>query len=281
MARVRPNRIAIRDGVGARLIELGFRRKSERLYEKDEGDLYFWVRFVISDDDSFVDRAGVVSREMERMVAATGEELHQYGVTEPAPGHISISAYDYWAGQDALAEAEFRNSRWWLNLLGPCKSLVPWDRMWAKRSAFKSSRFAGGGRWRVSGSPSGCAAVSLEKWRESVEPWLDEVRDPDGFARCFMYGLMAGEYGVLRAIAWARAGDMNKAKALLLRVHDRRRWTHADAIEKFRKGPRSAWFFKTEAEQTKAAENSVKMALAESAQAERVAAHLGISLRGP
>ena len=38
-------RTAIREGIGSRLIELGFRRKSERFYEKDEGDLYFWVRF--------------------------------------------------------------------------------------------------------------------------------------------------------------------------------------------------------------------------------------------
>lgn len=40
-----PLRIAIRSGIGARALELGFKRKSERLYVREDDAYREWVYF--------------------------------------------------------------------------------------------------------------------------------------------------------------------------------------------------------------------------------------------
>lgn len=103
----RPARQAVRDGIGKRLIELGFRRKTERFYEKDEGDRYFWSSFVIDEyERCFREQTGFRFRALERLTADVGLPEHvQYIFQDPAHYHASISAMGVLRWQDREAEA--------------------------------------------------------------------------------------------------------------------------------------------------------------------------------
>ncbi len=276
MASVRPNRLAIREGIGKRALELGFKRKSDRLYEREEGDLTFWLRFTMSDDERFVDLAGVVSRELDEMIAATGADLNPYNIDEPSKGHVYISAIDAWRAQSRASEEAFRKPLRWL---GPIYWFLPWINIWRRRDPFTQSPFVEKGRWYAGADPEGCAAASLAKWREIVEPWLDAMQDPRLFARWYSNNQWAYVLTPARAVAFARAGDVAMATWLLQSDFDARNWTEADAIKHFRRGPRSSWHFKTDEEQRAAALDSVELAQFRSARARRVADALGLTLR--
>jgi hypothetical protein len=268
---------AARSGIGARLLELGFKRKSNRLYELDEGELHFWVRFKYSSDDTFGDRAGVRSDEFTKLVESAGEDLYHYLHNENSDAHVSFSAIGNWSAQVYNAEDAFKHR---YRRLGPINWFIPWDRLLRRRNPYWRSPYVQNDRWRAMEDPDGCAEASLAKWREVIEPWLAAMRDRKQFAQMYRGCRWYQGDSLVIGIAWVYAGDIERARPYIQEPFDARYWTIEDAIRMFRRRPNFRRLYPTDDKLQAAAARSVAMAQAESAQALRVAQRLNIQLKG-
>jgi len=267
-------RTAIRNGIGSRLIELGFRRKSERFYEKDEGDLYFWVRFELS-DEGFVDWAGIRSKKLEALFASCGLDLPQYNIDAPANGHLYNGAILQWRWESDASFKVADNAR---NRLNPINWFVDWKRDWAASDPYTQSPYVGRGCWAYADDPEGCAAASLAQWRRTVEPWLAAMRDPHAFADWYCNGHAVRLPDIICSFPWAVAGDKDRAQAYLRRAYRIRPHTRDEAYRGLR--PRLHFFMGRRARQALDIRvvHQIKMAATVKAQARQAADALNLDL---
>lgn len=277
MTTIRPNRQAVRDGIGQRLIELGFRRKSERLYEKDEGDLYFWSRFTFSGDDRFRETTGCVSRSLERLVESLEvPNVGQYNIDEPSPAHIYISALSAVGYIEKQLKQDFIEK--FNKKMGIFRVLFDPIKRWERQNPLQNPPYYDSGYWSAKNGISLCIEESLKAWQEHVETWIAAVREPSQFARAYCDNRYAFRGNLMRGIVYAHAGDRERARWFLQRIYGLHTWTESDAIEMFHRVPKSSRMFKPGAEENRAAKSSVAGAQRDSAEAYRVAALLNVSL---
>lgn len=267
-------RTAIREGIGGRLIELGFRRKSERFYEKDEGDLYYWVRFELS-DEGFVDWAGIRSKKLEALFASCGPDLPQYNTNTPADGHLYNGAILQWRWESS---ANFDTADSTRSRLNPLNWFVNWKRDWALSDLYTQSPYVDRGCWAYDDDPEGCAAASLAQWRRTVESWLLAMRDPIAFADWYCNGHAVRLPDIICSFPWACAGDKDRAQAYLRRAYRLRPYTRDEAYRGLR--PSLHFFMGRRARQALEVrvERQVKMATTVKARGRIVADVLNLDL---
>ena len=129
MARpVRPSTIAIRDGVGARARELGFERKSGRLYWREDERVTEWIHFGIRPDETFTETYGIFDKDLRAYVDRyVSPEMHVGPASSVHPAHRVASAlphakwlfgqaYDAW--RDARSFSAIRRQLVCLRLTG-------------------------------------------------------------------------------------------------------------------------------------------------------------------
>ena len=227
MARSRPNHIAFRDGIGARAKELGYRRKSAGVYQRDTADHSMWVRAYFLGSVDFSDRAGVVSNALDRMIAAAGLENMSYTNMAAGDCHVSLSAIYNWRDESEASEEEYRAP---LRKWGPVYWFYPWGRHWERKDPYTQCHFADR-VWRTLDDPQGCAVASAKEWRRIVEPWLEDMQDPVEFA--YSYDRYTQVCVSIRALAWACARMEGYAEKLLRRRLERRVLTVEERAESF------------------------------------------------
>ena len=276
MATSRPNHIAFRDGIGARAKELGYRRKSAGVYQRDTADHILWIRASFYGDDAFDDSSGVVSKALDRMIAAAGLENRSYTNLGSGESHLSISAIWNWREESRASEEDYRAP---LRKWGPIYWFHPWGKHWARKDPYTQCRFADGD-WRANGDPEGCAAASVKEWRRIVEPWLEKMQDPVEFA--YSYDRHDSICVSLHALAWACARMEGYAEHKLRRRLERPTPTveeHAAffmSIKDFQRQYPDAEAFKQRAMEDGEAKR--KADLATRARVRQAAAYLGMSL---
>lgn len=278
MSRIRPVRQAIRDGIGQRLIELGFGRKTERFYDKDEGDCYFWSSFVIDDHERcFREETGFRFRALERLIADVGLMEHvQYIFQDPSPYHAWISALGVLGWQDREAEDAYVDA--FKRKAGPFRFFFDPRSKWRAQSPLLNAPYYEKGQWRVGDDPALCVAESLKAWRAHVEPWIAEMRDPKAFARQYRVGRMTPEHCGAAACAWMLADAPEHAAAILKPVYRRKDLTEAEAYARSKRYSRRFGRRLSEQEHRHRAEESVASARKESARAKEIADALGLRL---
>jgi len=216
-------RQAIHDGIGGRANELGFKRKSERLYVREDDSFRLWIRFSFIGQDCFRDYAGVVAKDLEAKFAGFDTKIYQYGFNQSSQSHVYYSAIQQWKYESIQSQEDFGCS------LGPFRYFLPWERFWRHRDPFSRSKVVSNDAWRPTSDPRGCASQSLEKWQATVEPWLERMRNPVEFAKWYSGSEWSNVQAAARAAAWARAGRLDLAKAILQAEYDIRLVSH-DAI---------------------------------------------------
>ncbi len=268
-------RDAIDAGIGLAALDLGFKRKSARRYVLEDGDLTFWIGFQAPAMTEFSDYAGVVSRELNEMIAAAGIDLGFYNLDAPAKAHVWNSAIIDWSYRSRASErAAHDAARKW----GPIGWFLPWRERWARRDPLTQCRFTEHDRWATAGDVAGCAAFSAERWRQVVAPWLDRMRDPLRFAQRYRLGRWSIVRDHVSAIAFARAGAMEEAKWLLEQEYLRRNWTFEKALAAELSSPNGdAKKLTREELETRAAEGAA-LAQEHARRVERVAASINVDL---
>ncbi len=209
MAKDDPNRIAIHEGIGARLKELGFKRKSERLYVREDDQFEDWVRFELSGRDAFIDISGVLLKGLDETFDNLGLDLWRYGEFGKRNAHVGRSAIRLWgiSSDASLAAYHLRRRRYgWL-----VWQFWASEARWSATDPYVQSPYTGKGGWQCAANPAGCAAESLQKWRELVEPWFEAMRDKKAFVREYA-GLGSARVPPLsRAVACAWADETESA----------------------------------------------------------------------
>ena len=93
---------AFHDGIGARLRELGFKRKSNRLYSLEDDEFLIWTRLDfrwsrgVEEHDAFYDTTGFFLNPLEAFMAKSPLRDIRYCNDQRPPGHISRSAHQIW-----------------------------------------------------------------------------------------------------------------------------------------------------------------------------------------
>lgn len=167
-----PAGIAIHDGIGAQLLELGFKRKSARLYLKDTGDLSEWVHFRVDGGVEFTELYGVFDNALQRFFDENLDGFDTSQDENPRPLHLQSWCYVYAVGEANVAAKEWRAARrpWRPReyFQDPPKDLTPYSpcvSAWNKLYA--------------ADDPAGCAESSRALWTEMVEPLRNElIADP-------------------------------------------------------------------------------------------------------
>ena len=93
MAATEAQKIAIDEGIGGRLLELGFRKKSERLYVRETVDLEYWSRFRFQPErlgGGFRERTGIVSKSLQSLSEQVGLIESQYNFDYTSASHVHI-----------------------------------------------------------------------------------------------------------------------------------------------------------------------------------------------
>ncbi len=163
----RTARQAIENGIGRRLLELGFERKSARRYLREDERFKEWASFEIDGHQRFGDSIGLFDKELAALFEPLGwNHEDSAGHREPLPAHVGARTLRLWAE----AEETWRASMRWYDPRD-------WFRRPPQPSITQSPFVAQDIRiWESSADPEGAAAASLAKWIELVEPWRERVR---------------------------------------------------------------------------------------------------------
>jgi len=166
----RSSTIAIHDGIAVRLQELGFEKRSIRLYLKETGHVSEWVHFSIDREQNFVDTYGVFDNAMQAHLDCYLGPSENPGIPGlNQPGHIYCTSLTWAKHLAFLGQKAWKNKRRpWRPLeyfRDPPKADVHW----------MFPYISDNGRWRPDPDPVGCAAASLEAWRLDVEAVRDEL----------------------------------------------------------------------------------------------------------
>ncbi len=163
MARNSPQRVAMREGIGARLLELGFTRRTERFYVREDTEYREWVRFELSSWRAFVDRAGFVHKGLEAAIAALDLDVERSLSDLRDMAHLRHGAHWAWARQSDASKAAYHKARrryGWL-----VWQFWASDRHWSSTDPFEQSAFTGRDGWQCADDPVGCAAESAARWQ--------------------------------------------------------------------------------------------------------------------
>jgi len=203
-----PVTIAIRDGIGARLLELVFERRSSRLYRKDTPDILEWVHFRRHAVGAFTETYGIFDKRMKAFFDdMLGPEAPDW-MEEPLPAHEISNALHHAGDLIRAAVADWRRNR---SLRRPLEffreapeQAHPYQRFWAK-----------GGAWFAGDDPAGCAEASRDCWVAGVEPFRTTLLADDlAIAREVLKG-SARQSFLYRACLYGYLGDRHSAKAIL------------------------------------------------------------------
>ncbi len=157
--------VAIRDGIATRLLELGFERKSARLFLREDDRFQEWAHFSISDPRKFSDFIGIFDKDLHALFEkcmSPGRDSSVFSTGRS--GHTGTSAIRMWRKSEAARVQALIDRR---NGWNPLNWFWPSPR----RSDYRSPFVTEWGDWQAEHDPQGCAAASLAKWRELVEPW--------------------------------------------------------------------------------------------------------------
>lgn len=166
----KPTTIMIRDGIGARLKELGFERKSQRHYRKETGHISEWVHFSIDREDFVVDTYGVFDNAMQAYLdeyLGKEESPGSSGLVRPAHASYrsrNLARHEAFVGYEAWKATR----RIWRPLdyfRDPPDDVIHWMYPFLSHN----------GRWDPSNDPEGCAAASQAAFREGIEPNRNEI----------------------------------------------------------------------------------------------------------
>ncbi len=207
MRAVNPITIAIREGIGKRLLELGFQRQGARMYLKETGDYSEWVHFA-NLRGGFQDMYGIHDAALERFVSTTLEvatKLNEPGMIRPC--HIASRSIDHAKWRFGQAWEEWRANR------RPWRPLEyfqnPPDTV-SMYGPFISQR----GVWTPADDPIGCAAATATAWHAHVEPYRARlIASPQAVAREM---IQSESFGLTKRImVTAYLGDKDGALALI------------------------------------------------------------------
>lgn len=213
MAKTDPNRIAAHEGVGVRAVELGYRRKNERVYEKEAGDLTLSISFYFNGDDRFADESGVRSKKIEDLMDAADLAKSQYTNNRGRKAHVAKSAIWSWSDenwQGLRAYKEAQRKKWPI-----AGAFFDWDKRWDRQSPYVLSPYIDKGLWQAVPDAPGCAEISLARWTETIEPWLEAMRDPKNFASWYHRTDGMGANDLHRAVVWTAVGETKYAAKLI------------------------------------------------------------------
>lgn len=208
MRAVNPITIAIREGIGKRLLELGFQRQGARMYLKETGDYSEWVHFG-NRPGGFTEQYGVFDNGLQRYMDCLMPDGFPTGHNSgPKLLHFGMHAYHFGAYEAAELEKQWRRRRRpWRPLeyfIEPPRNLTPYRR-------YISDQFHG---WTLDDDPHGCAAATLEAFEGSVGRWrADMATDAHKVAR--IIGTSSLTTPVLKIVARAYAGDFAGAEELI------------------------------------------------------------------
>lgn len=203
--------IAIRDGIGRRAQELGFKRKSEKIYERIDDEYRCRVVFRHRKDGAFYDLTGMTALSVLRLYDEAGVAMQVSHGDGRGVGHIRTPSIAYWATESRNSREEYLRRYEWL---GPFRWLFLLEERWAKRDSYEQCPYICDDGWQPSDDPQACAEISTALWRENVEPWLDAMRDPYQYAS-WEHEARTGPDALARAANWVRAGHPDFALKLL------------------------------------------------------------------
>lgn len=228
--------IAIRDGIASRLEALGFKRKSRRLYLREDERFREWAHFSGSPLE-FGDFIGIFDKEFDALFQqALGPDWPSIGLDDPLPAHVGVGALFAWRRLEDVQEAARRQNLSWFS---PLKYLA-WE---PRRQSYRSPFTTDYGEWSGGVDPAGCAAASLAKWRELVEPWRERMRTDK---RAFVedYDVWPNGGGKLKDIVChVYMGEREAAEAICRDILDREGLAPSEADLKrfYIRGSRSGW----------------------------------------
>lgn len=201
---------AFRDGIGAHLLELGFEKKTERLYLRDDGRFSEAVDIELDVNETFREYFYIFDREFDRVLAQAFPDLFfRSGLTrEPIEYRIRAHTWQLMTDADDAAQEKFE------------AGLKPWNfirRRWRRprRMPERFSCLTKSYFWSAADDPAECAQQSLAIWKEFMEPWRDAARsDRKVFADRYMTRRIFLSHPELQRIAVeVYAGDVEAAKA--------------------------------------------------------------------
>jgi len=205
-----PMTVASRDGGGARLLELGFERRSSRLYRKDTPDILEWVHFRRHAVGAFTESYGIFDKRMKAFFDdMLGQEAPDW-MEEPLPAHELSNALHHAGDLIRAAVADWRRNR---SLRRPLEFFREAP---GPEQAHPYQRFlAEGGAWFAGDDPAGCAEASRDCWVAGVEPLRNMLLADDlAIAREVLKGSARQSFRY-RACLYAFLGDRHSAKAIL------------------------------------------------------------------
>lgn len=172
MPATKPTTIAINEGIGAYVQDLGFRRKSARLYLKETGDYEEFVWFRIRNHGQVIeDIYGVFDRAFQDFCDDILPEPFDSGMPldYPRPAHVLYGAGPYANGQKHRDRTLLGAGARALHHLG-----LRHDAERAARPPYK--RFVDDqGHWVPGDAPEACAAAMRCFWRDLVETARGEL----------------------------------------------------------------------------------------------------------
>lgn len=172
MAReLKPATRAINAGIGERIQELGFRRKSGRLYLREDERFAEYVIFR-SDGLKFYDELGIFDKDFEAFM----DGLPQRGSNvsdKPRPCHVFKTALGAWRRHEQREEFRLDDR---ITLIRPWTIIWPSLKLMRKPESMKTRLTTDDGDWLAAEDWEGRAALSLEKFDEYVVPWRERTR---------------------------------------------------------------------------------------------------------
>lgn len=202
-------------------------------------------------------------------------KMNQYDFTAGPLAHIYCSALQTWANASQDREEAIKRRLQWV---GPLSWFLPWRSVWRLSDDFERSKHIRNDLWDLSKDPEACAAISLAKWRETVEPWLEAMRDPVAFVEWYQHRYWGRILGFPRAAVFARAGMKNQARAWLQWEYDRRNRTFEQSLSSVSRIIETAQIKKSEAELADQAAKSVELGRRRSDQALAFSRHIGVEI---
>jgi hypothetical protein len=172
MAReLKPATRAINAGIGERIQELGFRRKSGRLYLREDERFAEYVIFR-SDGLKFYDRLGIFDKDFEAFMVGLPHRGSNVS-DKPRPCHVFKTALGAWRRYEQREEFRLDDR---ITLIRPWTIIWPGLKLMRKPESKKTPFTTDDGDWLATENWEGCAALSLEKFEEYVVPWRERTR---------------------------------------------------------------------------------------------------------
>ncbi len=213
-----PAYIAIREGIAARVLELGFQKNTKRIYTKETGDYSEWVHFTLLNDDAFFDVYGVFDNGLQRFYDDHLDHKEDSAIRRnPRPYHLEFGSLP-----GMVPEFETPSPPPRTGIFGPLLDRIspreppppPADIMqfWGMPDRC----------WLTSPGIEGCANLSRRAWMCGIEPVRETViADPKSLIRhrmehappaAYLYRLLMHAYIGEKAAARAIADQMIAAR---------------------------------------------------------------------